>query len=120
MRIDSGDLAEHAKKVRKILDDHGSEDVLIVASSDLNEFKIKELIDKDAPIDIFGVGTDLVTSHDCPSLDLTYKLVQTKDRGNKIKFRAKKSPKKQTIPGKKQVFRTFTKNTKNHPSRVSN
>ncbi|MFW9773307.1 MAG: nicotinate phosphoribosyltransferase, partial [Candidatus Thorarchaeota archaeon] len=62
VRIDSGNLIEHAKKVRKILDENGCKDVLIVASSDLNEFKIKKLIDENAPIDAFGVGTELATS----------------------------------------------------------
>ena len=105
VRIDSGDLAEHAKKVRKILDDHGSEDVLIVASSDLNEFKIKELIDKDAPIDIFGVGTELATSRDDPSISGVYKLIEY-NNNPKIKV----SEDKITYPGIKQIFRIYDTN----------
>ncbi|MFW9941034.1 MAG: nicotinate phosphoribosyltransferase, partial [Candidatus Thorarchaeota archaeon] len=75
VRIDSGDLINHAKKVRKILDDNGCEKVLIVASSDLNEFKIKEIIDQNAPIDAFGVGTELATSRDDPTIAGVYKLI---------------------------------------------
>ncbi|MFW9824496.1 MAG: nicotinate phosphoribosyltransferase, partial [Candidatus Thorarchaeota archaeon] len=62
VRIDSGDLIEHSFKVRQILDNGGSDKVLIVASSDLNEYKIKEIIDQNAPIDAFGIGTELATS----------------------------------------------------------
>ncbi|MCJ7650885.1 MAG: nicotinate phosphoribosyltransferase, partial [Candidatus Lokiarchaeota archaeon] len=61
VRIDSGDLIQHSKKVRKILDDNGCNEVMIVASSDLNEYKIKKMIDSNAPIDAFGVGTELAT-----------------------------------------------------------
>ncbi|MFX0012164.1 MAG: nicotinate phosphoribosyltransferase, partial [Candidatus Hermodarchaeota archaeon] len=68
VRIDSGDLLEHSKKVRKILDDNGCEQVLIVASSDLNEYKIKHLLENNAPIDAFGIGTELATSRDDPTL----------------------------------------------------
>ncbi|MFW9828494.1 MAG: nicotinate phosphoribosyltransferase [Candidatus Thorarchaeota archaeon] len=102
VRIDSGNLIDHAKKVRKILDDCGCEKVIIVASSDLNEYKIKELIDKSAPIDAFGVGTELATSRDDPSLSGVYKLIEY----NK-KPRIKISEEKITYPGKKQVHRIY-------------
>jgi nicotinate phosphoribosyltransferase len=75
VRIDSGDLIEHARNVRKILDEGGCEKVLIVASSDLNEYKIKEILDKKAPIDAFGVGTELATSRDDPTISGVYKLI---------------------------------------------
>jgi len=100
VRIDSGDLIEHAKKVRKILDKKGCNKVLIVASSDLNEYKIKEIMDKNAPIDAFGIGTELATSRDDPTLAAVYKLIEY----NGIP-RIKISEDKVTYPGKKQIYR---------------
>ncbi|MHA2184971.1 MAG: nicotinate phosphoribosyltransferase [Promethearchaeota archaeon] len=105
VRIDSGDLAEHAEKVRRILDEKGNHNVLIVASSDLNEYKIKEIMDKNAPIDAFGVGTELATSRDDPSISGVYKLIEY-NTAPKIKI----SEEKITYPGIKQVFRLFDEN----------
>ena len=105
VRIDSGDLIDHAKKVRKILDDNGCEKVLIVASSDLNEYKIKEIIDKNAPIDVFGVGTELATSRDDPTIAGVYKLIEYNGEP-KIKI----SEEKVTYPGIKQVHRIYDRN----------
>ncbi len=100
VRIDSGDLIAHAKKVRKILDKNGCKKVLIVASSDLNEYKIKEIIDNNAPIDAFGIGTELATSRDDPTLAAVYKLIEY----NGVP-RIKISEEKMTYPGKKQIYR---------------
>jgi nicotinate phosphoribosyltransferase len=105
VRIDSGDLIKHAQKVRKILDQKGCEKVLIVASSDLNEYKIKEIIDKNAPIDAFGVGTELATSRDDPTLSGVYKLIEY----NKVP-KIKTSEEKITFPGIKQVYRFYDEN----------
>lgn len=105
VRIDSGDLIEHAKKVRKILDENGCEKVLIIASSDLNEYKIKEIIEKKAPIDAFGVGTELATSRDDPTISGVYKLMEY----NNIS-KIKTSENKMTYPGKKQLFRFYENN----------
>lgn len=105
VRIDSGDLIEHANKVRKILDKNGCKDVLIVASSDLNEYKIKEIIDKNTPIDAFGIGTELATSRDDPTIAAVYKLTEYKGIP-----RMKISEGKLTYPGKKQIYRIFDKN----------
>jgi len=105
VRIDSGDLIKHAQKVRKILDQKGCEKVLIVASSDLNEYKIKEIIDKNAPIDAFGVGTELATSRDDPTLSGVYKLIEY-NKVPKIKI----SEEKITFPGIKQVYRFYDEN----------
>ncbi|MFX1302658.1 MAG: nicotinate phosphoribosyltransferase [Promethearchaeota archaeon] len=104
VRIDSGDLIDHAKKVRKILDDNGCEKVLIVASSDLNEYKIKEIIDRNAPIDAFGIGTELATSSDDPTISGVYKLIEYNNIP-KIKI----SEEKLTYPGVKQVYRIYDK-----------
>ncbi|MFX0075209.1 MAG: nicotinate phosphoribosyltransferase [Candidatus Hermodarchaeota archaeon] len=102
VRIDSGNLIEHSKKVRKILDENGCEKVQIVASSDLNEYKIKEILESGAPIDAFGVGTELATSRDDPAIAGVYKLIEYNHKP-KIKV----SEDKLTHPGKKQIYRSF-------------
>ncbi|MHA2287187.1 MAG: nicotinate phosphoribosyltransferase [Promethearchaeota archaeon] len=104
VRIDSGDLIEHSKKVRNILDENGCEKVQIVASSDLNEYKIKEFLENNAPIDAFGVGTELATSRDDPTIAGVYKLIEH-NREPKIKI----SEDKITYPGKKQIYRIYDK-----------
>ncbi len=67
VRLDSGNLVELSREVRKILDDAGLQDAKIMATSDLNEYKILEFAAAGAPIDAFGVGTDLATSADSPA-----------------------------------------------------
>jgi len=104
VRIDSGDLVEHSKKVRKILDENGCEKVQIVASSDLNEYKIKKILENNAPIDAFGVGTELATSRDDPTIAGVYKLIEYNNKP-KIKI----SEDKLTYPGKKQIYRIYNK-----------
>jgi len=104
VRIDSGNLIEHSKQVRKILDENGCERVQIVASSDLNEYKIKEILDNNAPIDAFGVGTELATSRDDPTMAGVYKLIEYNG-----KPRIKTSEKKLIIPGNKQIYRIYDK-----------
>jgi nicotinate phosphoribosyltransferase len=100
VRLDSGNLVELSRAVRKILDEAGLEDVKIMATSDLNEYKILEFAAARAPIDAFGVGTDLATSTDSPNLGVVYKLVELDGR-----VTAKFSEDKHTFPGAKQVFR---------------
>ncbi|MGC9006088.1 MAG: nicotinate phosphoribosyltransferase [Sulfurihydrogenibium sp.] len=102
VRIDSGDLLTLSREVRRILDINGFRDSIILASGGINEYKIKELVDKKAPIDAFGVGTELVTSADTPYLDCAYKLVEY-DGKPKMKL----SSKKVTVPYKKQFYRIF-------------
>ncbi len=109
VRIDSGDLDGCSRRVRAILNKHGLEDAIIFASGDLNEFKIQELVRQGAPIDGFGVGTDLVTSRDLPALGIIYKLVEI-DRGGDIEHKTKFSQNKAHWPGRKQVFR-FSRRT---------
>ncbi|MDX1980190.1 MAG: nicotinate phosphoribosyltransferase [Bryobacteraceae bacterium] len=104
VRLDSGNLVELARMVRRILDDSGFPDAKIMATSDLNEYKILEYVAAGAPIDSFGVGTDLATSADNPSLGAVYKLVETEEDGER-RYTAKFSKEKQTLPGAKQVFR---------------
>lgn len=102
VRIDSGDLAAHAREVRRILDDGGLAPVRIFASGNLDEDRLHELVAAGAPIDAFGVGTRMNTSADAPFLDCAYKLVEYAG-----KPRRKRSEGKATWPGRKQVFRAF-------------
>src|SRR5690606_36653906 len=74
IRLDSGDLAYLAKRARSMLDDAGLSYVRIAASNQLDEYVIKSLIDQEAPIDIYGVGTRLVTGRPDAPLDGVYKL----------------------------------------------
>jgi nicotinate phosphoribosyltransferase len=100
IRLDSGDLGALAKDSRRILDDAGLDRVSIFASSGLDEYSIRTLVDDGAPIDGFGVGTRMGVSADAPSLDIVYKLAEYGGRG-----RLKLSTGKRVLPGLKQVFR---------------
>lgn len=104
VRLDSGNLGELAPAVRKILDEAGLHDAKIMATSDLNQYKIQELLATGAPIDVFGVGTDLATSSDAPSLGVVYKMVEIENGGQHL-YPTKLSPGKHTYPGAKQIFR---------------
>jgi nicotinate phosphoribosyltransferase len=79
VRLDSGDLLDLARRVRGILDGNGAPQAQIVASGDLNEYAIRQLLAAGAPIDSFGVGTDMVTSKDAPALSVVYKLVAVRE-----------------------------------------
>src|SRR5215475_8987380 len=107
VRLDSGDLVELSKRVRAILDEAGMRRTKIFASGDLNEFKIAELIAAGAPIDLFGVGTDLSTSRDAPALGGVYKLVEIEFDG-RVTPKMKLSRDKATYPYCKQVRRATT------------
>lgn len=100
VRLDSGDLARLSKAVRAILDEGGQRHVQILASGDLDEHRIAALLAGGAPIDAFGVGTQLGTSGDSPSLTAVYKLAESAS-GARIKL----STGKVTVPGRKQVWR---------------
>lgn len=100
VRIDSGDLVAMSREARKIFDRQGLSDIQIIASGGLDEWDVAELVASGAPIDSFGVGTQLVNSADAPSLDMVYKLVEFDQE-----FRLKLSPDKATYGGAKQVWR---------------
>jgi nicotinate phosphoribosyltransferase len=102
IRLDSGDLAEHAFKVRRILDEGGLGHVTIFASGSVDEYVLERLLQKKAPIDGFGIGTHMDTSADAPYLDCAYKLVEY---GGKA--RRKRSEGKVLWPGRKQVYRSY-------------
>lgn len=104
VRLDSGNLAELSRSVRKILDEAGYPGAKIMATGDLNEHKILEFVAGGAPIDVFGVGTELVISSDAPNHGAIYKMVEL-DAGGERRYTAKYSAEKSTLPGAKQVFR---------------
>jgi len=104
VRIDSGDFLAITRRVRAILDDAGQADAKIMISGDLDEYRIRDLLAGGAPIDSFGVGTQLSVSADAPSLSTVYKLVEIEICGIQ-RFTAKFSDDKPSYPGSKQIFR---------------
>lgn len=104
VRLDSGNLVELSRAVRTVLDDANLRDAKIMATGDLNEYKILELVAAGAPIDAFGVGTELATSADAPSLGAVYKMVELESKGVR-RYTAKFSADKHTMPAAKQIFR---------------
>ncbi len=100
IRLDSGDLGQLARAARRLLDEAGLRKAVVFASGNLDEYRMRELLEAGAPIDGFGVGTSLVTSADAPFLDAVYKLQEYAGRP-----RRKRSTAKATWPGRKQVFR---------------
>jgi nicotinate phosphoribosyltransferase len=102
VRLDSGDLIALAKSVRAILDRGGLQEVTIFASGGLDEDEIAACMQANAPIDGFGVGTSLTTSSDVPAIDFIYKLQEYAGAP-----RRKRSDKKATWPGRKQVWRHY-------------
>ena len=106
VRLDSGDFDTLSRQVRAILDDsrglHAAK--IMVEAGDLDEYKLRQLVRSGAPIDAFGVGTQLATSADAPNMGAVYKLVEVEICGIK-RFTAKYSESKSSLPGAKQVFR---------------
>jgi nicotinate phosphoribosyltransferase len=105
VRLDSGDLGELAEKTRLLLDEAGLNRLTIFASGGLDEYDVARLVEEGYPIDGFGVGTKMGVAADQPFLDMSYKLVEY--RGTP---RLKLSAKKETLPGRKQVFRREKEN----------
>ncbi len=108
IRLDSGDLAYLAKKARKMLDDAGLEYVKIFASNQLNEYVVKSLIrDQNAPIDAFGIGTEMITGKPDAALGGVYKLAEI---NGEPKMKLSENVEKNTLPGNKQVYRYLDEN----------
>lgn len=109
IRLDSGDLAYLSKEARRMLDEAGFKDAAIVASSDLDEWIVESLRRQGARIDIWGVGTRLVTSYTSPALGGVYKLTALDEDGKRMVPKIKRSdnPEKITNPGVKKVVRMF-------------
>lgn len=112
IRLDSGDLSYLSKKAREMLDDAGFTDAVISASSDLDEYLISDLKLQGSKINVWGVGTNLITSKDCPAFGGVYKLSAIYE-GETYKPRIKLSdnPEKVTNPGNKRVLRLYNKAT---------
>ncbi len=105
IRIDSGDLAAQARAARAILDAAGRQDVKILLSGDLDEYRIDALVRSGAPVDLLAVGTRLVAPPDGPALGGVYKLVAVEDEQGALRDTVKLSPGKPLYPGRKQVWR---------------
>ncbi|MDR1000878.1 MAG: nicotinate phosphoribosyltransferase [Clostridiales bacterium] len=113
IRLDSGDLAYLSKQARKMLDAAGFSDAVISASSDLDENLISSLKIQEAKIDVWGVGTRLITSLDCPAFGGVYKLACEYDASGKAvpKLKLSENPEKVTNPGDKKVYRLYDADT---------
>lgn len=110
IRLDSGDLAYLSKKARVMLDEAGFSDAIIFASNDIDENLISQLRLQDAKIDVYGVGTKLITSHDMPSLGGVYKLAEIERDGVRYpRMKMSDSTEKMTNPGFKTVYRIYEK-----------
>lgn len=111
IRLDSGDLAYLSKKARKMLDEAGFETAVISASNDLDEYLIHDLKIQGATITSWGVGTNLITSKDCPSFGGVYKLaaIQRPDGTFRSKIKLSENTEKITNPGNKTVYRIYDK-----------
>lgn len=114
IRLDSGDLSYLSKKARKLLDDAGFPDAVISASNDLDEFLIDSLKVQGAAITSWGVGTNLITSKDCPAFGGVYKLAAVRDKDGTFipKIKLSENTEKITNPGNKTVYRIYEKNSK--------
>ncbi len=112
IRIDSGDLAYLSKRARKMLDAAGLDYVKIVASSDLDEHKVTSLVAQGAMIDIYALGTRVITCVDSPALGSVYKLVAKKNGSEYIpSLKISGNPEKITTPGFKKLYRLINKST---------
>lgn len=113
IRLDSGDLAYLSKKARKMLDAAGFEDAVIAASNDLDEFLINDLKIQGAAITSWGVGTNLITSKDCPSFGGVYKLAAIQNEAGEFvpKIKISENTEKITNPGNKTIYRIYDKET---------
>ncbi len=110
IRLDSGDLAYLSKRARKMLDDAGFENAKISASSDLDEYTIADLKQQGAKIDVWGVGTRLITGHDHPALGGVYKLCANVVDGEMVpKLKISENVWKITNPGIKKIKRIYGK-----------
>ncbi len=112
IRIDSGDLAYYSKAARCMLDEAGFPEVKILASSDLDEWIIESLRAQGACIDVWCVGTRLITSYQTPALGVVYKLMAA-DKGDGVlspKIKISQNPSKVTNPGVKKIIRFFNGN----------
>lgn len=113
IRLDSGDLAYLSKKARKMLDAAGFKDAGICASNDLDEYLLHDLKMQGAAIDSWGVGTNLITSKDCPSFGGVYKLAAIENKEGQLvpKIKISENSEKITNPGNKTIYRIYEKDS---------
>lgn len=116
LRLDSGDLADLAAQTRQLLDEAGLRSVRIFASSNLDEFQLEKLVQLGAPIDGFGVGTQLATLADVPNLDMAYKLVEY---DGQPRMKLSSTAMKAIFPGRKQVYRHYDADGRLHHDTVA-
>ena len=111
IRLDSGDLAYLSKEARKMLDEAGFPEANICASNDLDEFLLHDLKMQGAAIDSWGVGTNLITSKDCPSFGGVYKLAAIQNEEGEFvpKIKISENTEKITNPGNKTIYRIYEK-----------
>ncbi len=113
IRLDSGDLAYLSKKAREMLDAEGFYDVKVFAGGDLDEYTVTSLNLQGAKIDLYGIGTKLITSYTNPSLGGVYKLVAIEQEGKEFpKIKISDNPEKITNPGEKRIYRLISNQTK--------
>lgn len=113
VRLDSGDLAYLSKKVRKMLDDAGMQDCMIVVSNSLDEFTIRSLLNQGSPIDSFGVGERMITAKSEPVFGAVYKIAAVEENGEfEPRIKISENSVKITNPGLKQVYRIYDENNK--------
>jgi len=105
VRMDSGDMLSLSKEARRILDEAGFNSTKIFVSSGLDEYVIEDYLNRGAQIDVFGVGSSLVTSDDAPKTDMVYKLVESEENGRLVPRMKIAEGEKATLPGAKQVYR---------------
>ncbi|WP_105617341.1 nicotinate phosphoribosyltransferase [Vallitalea okinawensis] len=113
IRLDSGDLAYLSKEAKKMLDAAGYHDAIISASSDLDEYLISTLKQQGTTINLWGVGTRLITSSDCPAFGGVYKLAAKEDENGQVipKIKLSDNPEKVTNPGLKKIYRIYDEAT---------
>lgn len=112
IRLDSGDLAYLSKVARRMLDDAGFKDAIVMASGDIDEYLLESLNNQNAKIDMYGVGTKLITSEDTPSLGGVYKLSAIERNGKLVpRMKISDSIVKVTNPGFKTLYRIYDKTT---------
>lgn len=113
IRLDSGDLAYLSKEARKMLDDAGLKDCIIIASNSLDEYTITSLNRQEAMINSYGVGEKLITSSTAPVFGAVYKLVAINKDGKFVpKIKISETPEKITNPGIKEIYRVYDKDGK--------
>lgn len=107
IRLDSGDIAFLSKEARIMLDNAGFHDAKIVVSNDLDEYTILNLKAQGAKVDVWGIGTKLITGYDQPALGAVYKIVSIEGEAGKMEdtIKISSSPEKVTTPGRKNVYR---------------